>query len=227
MVVSIILLLPPTSASSLNSIELLSQWHLAPHLSLFMEKRLYAVYRKSDLMIATNFNYHSVDGTIPLTFEHKLVKLVVKLNADNISSDELDNTTIEYGWNYDWDTYYPIAVDVAYTGLDASKPDEEFSMTLTPKENTTEEVINLGKYNAEGNSAIVVPYEIPASRNFLTITIGTRKYYCKSSQKVVFEEGKVTTVTVTLERDKVYMSNVNITNWGTGTNNDAQGTMYN
>ena len=192
-----------------------------------MEKRLYAGYIKSDLMLATNFNYHSVDGTIPLTFEHKLAKLVVKLNADNISSDELDNTTIEYGWNYDWDTYYPIAVDVAYTGLDASKPDEEFSMTLTPKENTTEEVINLGKYNAEGNSAIVVPYEIPANAYFLTITIGTRKYYCKSSQKVVFEEGKVTTVTVTLERDKVYMSNVNITNWGTGTNNDAQGTMYN
>ena len=174
-------------------------------------------------MIATNFNYHSVDGTIPLTFEHKLAKLVVKLNADNISSDELDNTTIEYGWNYDWDTYYPIAVDVAYTGLDASKPEEEFSMTLTPKENTTQEVINLGKYNAEGNSAIVVPYEIPANAYFLTITIGTRKYYCKSSQKVVFEEGKVTTVTVTLERDRIYMSNVNITNWEPGTSNDATG----
>ena len=219
--------MPPTSASSLNSIELLSQWRLAPHLSLFMEKRLYAGYRKSDLMIATNFNYHSVDGTIPLTFEHKLAKLVVKLNADNISSDELANTTIEYGWNYDLGNYYPVAVDVAYTGLDASKPDEDFSMTLTPKENTTQEVINLGKYNAEGNSAIVVPYEIPANAYFLTITIGTREYHCKSSQKVVFEEGKVTTVTVTLERDRIYMSNVNITNWGTGTNNDAQGTMYN
>ena len=81
---------------------------------------------------------------------------------------------------------------------------------LTPKENTTKEVINLVKYNAEGNSAIVVPYEIPANNYFLTITIGIRKYYCKSSQKVEFEEGKVTAVTVTLERDRTYMSNVNV-----------------
>lgn len=188
------------------------------------DQSTYTGYRKSDLMLATNLNYHSTDGTIPLTFEHQLAKLVVVLNADNISSEELATTKIEYGWDGDL-IYYPVAVNVEFTGLDASKPTEDFSMTLTPMDNTENEVINLGTYNAEGNSAVVIPCEVPANQNFLTITVGTTKYYCCSNQKVVFEQGKVTTVNVTLEKDRVYMSNVEITDWTSGSTNDATGSV--
>lgn len=131
--------------------------------SVQLDQSTYVGYRKSDLMVAETLNYHSTDGTIPLTFEHQLAKLVVKLDVDNLSEDELANTSIEYYGRY--------SANVTFTGLDASKPTEDFSFTLTPI--NTYETIKMGNYNAEGNSAIVIPYTLTTGDDFLTVKVGT------------------------------------------------------
>ena len=180
--------------------------------SVKTDQSSYANYRASDLMIATATS-DAASGAISLNFEHKLAKLIVKLNTDNLSSDKLATTKILYGWDGDV-FYYPFEVDVAYTGLNASKPGETFNVTLTPKDNETQTVIDMGYYNSEGNAAIVIPTTIPYGGNaFLQIIYDGVEYYCYSNNQIELEAGTETTVNVTLEYGKAYVSNVSISGW--------------
>ena len=167
-------------------------------------------------MVAQTLNYHSTDGTIPLTFEHQLAKLVVKLDVDNLSEDELANTSIEY--------FGRSSANVTFTGLDASKPTEVFSYSLTPI--NTYETINMGNYNAEGNSAIVIPCTLTTNDDFVTVNVGTKRYYCYPSQQLELEGGTVTTINVTLSKDEIFMSDVTITEWGEGSTDDVTGSLW-
>lgn len=184
--------------------------------SVQLDQSTYVGYRNSDLMVAENLNCHSTDGTIPLTFEHQLAKLVVKLDVDNLSEDELANTSIEYFGRY--------SANVTFTGLDASKPTEVFSYSLTPI--NTYETIKMGNYNAEGNSAIVIPYTLTTGDDFLTVKVGTKNYICFPSQTLKLEGGKVTTINVTISKDKIFMSDVTITDWQPGSTDNVTGTLW-
>ncbi|MGM9704245.1 MAG: fimbrillin family protein [Prevotella sp.] len=104
------------------------------------------------------------------------------------------------------------------------KAREDFSFTLT--ERADYKTIKMGKYNAEGNTAIVIPCTLTTNDDFLTVKIGTKNYICFPTQQLELEKGKVTTISVTLVRDAIYMSDVNITDWSPGSSDDTIGTLW-
>ena len=84
----------------------------------------------------------------------------------------------------------------------------------------------MGDYNAEGNSTIVIPCTLNTNDDFLNVNVGTKQFYCYPSQQLVLEGGKVTTINVTLSKDKIYMSGVTIKDWEPGSTDNTTGTLW-
>ena len=180
--------------------------------SVQTDQSTYDGYRKSDLMVASTMNHSPSSGDIPLNFEHKLAKVIIKLvKGQNISDEQLASATISLGCDN-----YPINATISYTGLDKTKPDEDFSISITPAYSLGS--IELGTYNPDGNAAIVIPTTYVSQGDFLEIKIGTSTYWCAvpNDQPIQLSPGTVTTINVEVSNDYVNFTSVDIKPWNNG-----------
>ena len=185
-------------------------------------------YKKSDLMFGTN-NYNTTLGDdygkpienfkgtikgnqVPLYFKHQLSKITVKMNTESFDADFLNEATIKLYGAKKACTYKAgkdgITDITATTNLGAS------------------ESYNLGKYNAAGNSGIIVPQTINKDTEFIEITTSgseskTYVYKIADESGMKFVGGNKYTYTISLSGGNLVVVSVKIEEWK---NNDISGT---
>ena len=181
--------------------------------SVQLNQSEYTNYRNSDMMFGTN-SLDSNGGVIPsfkgtqkgnnvqLYFKHQLSKITVKMNTASFDENFLDNATIKL---------YGAKKECTYkAGKDG----------ITEINATTDlgagEFYNLGTYDANGNSGIIVPQTIDEGTKFIEITTsGSKTYVYKIADEngMQFDGGKQYTYTISLSGGNLVVVSVKIEDW--------------
>lgn len=165
-------------------------------------------YRKSDLMCANTTNHKSDYGTVYLPFKHCLSKIIVKIEGDEEVLPTIKN----------------IEVDAKKTiGI---THDQQTGITLgEPSGNTT--TIFIGDYNANGQSAIVVPQTITGG--FISfesdINGNTAHYNYGVGSGFELKAGHVHTITLSINNSDVKIIANNISPWTNEEGDDKDDTV--
>lgn len=168
-------------------------------------------YRKSDLMSGVpgkqNINRDKTD--IKLNFSHKLSKIVVKLNLAsgiNDSKTSLEGATIKLTNVVKKGTFGNIDKNGIGT------------ITASTNEEDKEREITIGKYDANGTAAIIIPQVINSEMEFKVALTNGGNYTVKVPKPESvssFEEAKVYTYTLTLKAYNIEVS-TSIKDWVSG-----------
>ena len=181
--------------------------------SVQLNQSEYTNYRNSDMMFGTN-SLDSNGGVIPsfkgtqkgnnvqLYFKHQLSKITVKMNTASFDENFLDNATIKL---------YGAKKECTYkAGKDG----------ITEINATTDlgagEFYNLGTYDANGNSGIIVPQTIDEGTKFIEITTsGSKTYVYKIADEngMQFDGGNQYTYTISLSGGNLVVVSVKIEDW--------------
>lgn len=176
-----------------------------------------ANYRKSDLMFGTNNpnNEASFAGTakgniVPLTFKHKLSKIVVTLaDGGGVEANRFDGARINMFGPLPTVTIIPSKSGITLGATSGTAPSSGY---------------NLGTYNASGNAAIIIPQTISQNTDFLKVTLSTenggKTYIYKLDEDKEFKEGYVYTFNLKLTSGKLEIK-TEITNWNRGDSKDG------
>lgn len=164
-----------------------------------------ADYTNSDLITATAANKTKADGTILLTFAHKLSKVIVKLQADETENLGLvlDGAKISINGNK----------TVALTH-DAQADD---STLLTLGATSEPANIVLGEYDEEnGTAGIIIPQTAPKDEKLIQVTLanGATFSYTPADDEA-FEAEKEYVYTLTLKAELLTLVSVEIKPWTT------------
>ena len=181
--------------------------------SVQLNQSEYTNYRNSDMMFGTN-SLDSNGGVIPsfkgtqkgnnvqLYFKHQLSKITVKMNTASFDENFLDNATIKLYGAKKACTYK--------AGKDG----------ITEINATTDlgagEFYNLGTYDANGNSGIIVPQTIDEGTKFIEITTsGSKTYVYKIADEngMQFDGGNQYTYTISLSGGNLVVVSVKIEDW--------------
>ena len=164
-----------------------------------------ADYTNSDLIVATAANKKKTDGTILLTFAHKLSKVIVKLQADETENLGLvlDGAKISINGNK--------TVALTHT----TQADGSTELTLGAA--TDPANIVLGEYNEENGAAgIIIPQTAPKDEKLIQVTLanGATFSYTPTDDET-FEAEKEYVYTLTLKAELLTLVSVEIKPWTT------------
>ena len=141
-------------------------------------------YRKSDLMCANTTNHESKFGAVFLPFKHCLSKIIVKIEGDEEVLPTIKNIQV-------W----------AYTTIEITHSQQTGITLGAPSGYRT--WIPIGDYDANGQSAVVVPQTITGSDLFISFESerngNTIYYYYKVGDSgFVLKPGHVHTITLSI-----------------------------
>lgn len=164
-----------------------------------------ADYNNSDLITATAGNKKKSDGTILLTFNHKLSKVVVKLNVDQNENLGLvlDGAVIKINGNK----------TVALTH--SQNVNGETALTLGAVSNPTS--IILGEYDEQnGTAGIIVPQTALKNQKLIQVILANGATFSYTPEEdEVFEAEKEYIYTITLKAELLTLVSVEIKPWTT------------
>lgn len=149
----------------------------------------------SDLLVAVNQGLVASDGAVPLLFTHVMSKVVVNLSYRN-------------QWN-SAPTVKQVVLNNAANGATVNA----LTKTVTATE-ATRTAITLPMLTANTQyGSIVIPQ---SGVREVAITIDGRAYTFESADDIQLESGKITTVNLTVGRDKLELGGVTIAPWSNG-----------
>ena len=183
--------------------------------SVQLDQSDYTNYRKSDMMFGTNsldlngdvipsFKGTQKGNNVQLYFKHQLSKIIVIMNRASFDTDFLNDATIKLYGAKKACTYKAgkdgITDITATTDLGAS------------------EFYNLGTYDTNGNSGIIVPQTINKDTKFIEITTSgaepkTYVYKIADESGIQFVGGSQYTYTISLSGGNLVVVSVKIEDW--------------
>ncbi|GEM_PF-4726387 len=189
-------------------------------------------YKASDLLIARILTSSRL---IPLCFHHVLAKVNVKVvipvndTDDNQYNDRLNsNVTIT---DVSLNNIKPVA-NITYgndlTSISTPAEAANADIKVTTAASGAAVAVNMlcTKAQATANkevtathTAIVPPQDIAAGDLAITFSLNVdgvdKQYYFKYNKSLIaYEQGKATTLTITLSKSQVVLDNIHITSWG-------------
>ena len=153
-----------------------------------------ADYTASDLLFAANLGgVKSGDGAVKLAFRHAMAKLVVNLSFRS----QFDGTP-----------------DVSAVTLSAKTKASVNYLTQAVSATGDAASVSLPAATANGSySAILVPQD---GVRKVTVTIAGKDYVYTAGEDIPLASGQVTTLNLTVGRDKIELSGVSVSDWTAG-----------
>jgi Fibrobacter succinogenes major domain (Fib_succ_major). len=163
-------------------------------------------YSQSDFLVAVSKGIAASDDLVYLTFRHKLSRIDLKIQPNNKYTEEIllsGNLTIKLKEIYTKATY-------------------DFSTDGISNLNTIDDITPNGEWEISegmlmGQSAIVMPQEIPANHSFIDITLNGKSFAYELPEAFKLNSGEVNEMIFTLEakNDEVKcVLNTRIEEWG-------------
>lgn len=165
-----------------------------------------ASYKASDLMYSTTMTAPAAKsaGTIGLTFNHALTKIIVKLSpSSGMTAEAVAACTV--------------TLHAKKTVAIANGVAGEVSGDVT------EITVGTGSDATNGIAAIIVPQTLAASANFITVTSGGNSATYQLSAATTFAAGSVYTYSLAVGMNGVTLQSASITDWTDGGTVNATG----
>ena len=179
--------------------------------SVQIDQRTAENYRKSDLMCANTTNHKSSYGTVFLPFKHCLSKIIVKIEGDEEVLPTIKNIQV----------YAKKTIGITHN--------QQTGITLGSTIGNTGNIF-IGDYDANGQSAIVVPQTITSSYSFISFESernGNTVYYYYNVDSTGFElkAGHEHTITLSINNSDVKIIANNISPWTKEEGDDKDDTV--
>lgn len=175
-------------------------------------------YRESDLMFATVSDHKKEDGPVNLSFQHKLSKVVVKLQpGDGVSDSDIANAKVE--------------ILNTFTKGSIASVTQSAMGNISPSNNEGDKLdIIMGEWTSSADvAAIVIPQTIISSAESQTslfkVTLRNGATYTyKPTEDVTFAAEKVHTYTLKLTTLEITVTS-SISDWTTGTGGNGNAVL--